>query len=222
MAIKTLGGQMGACQREVRLVVVKAVLAFPGRMAVQAGLADVNITSDLVVLFVGVCLVVFMAGNTAELRVVVRVGVTFCATVPGPVMRSGIDREILGIMFGKCGGLPSRCCRVAEGTILGNSDIDMVGVRSGYIIFLMASVAFGWGLSIITCLVAGAAILYVMPFRQWEEVVVDTGGGPGKGVHLMTIRAIGGKLCGDVIRIGGRIVIVFMAGDAFHFQWLKI
>ena len=79
---------------------------------------------------------------------------------------------------------------MTAGTIFGNSDIQVVGICSRNIIFLVTSITVGRGLGIIACGMAGAAVIDVMALGQREKVVVDVGGGPVEGIHHVTIGAI--------------------------------
>jgi len=86
VAIGTVGGNMGTCQREVRLAMVETVFAFAGGMAVKAGLADIYVTADFIVLLIRILLVMLMAGDAVEFRIISRVRMAIGTAVPRTVM----------------------------------------------------------------------------------------------------------------------------------------
>jgi hypothetical protein len=61
MAVHAFGGDMSPCEREGCEVVVKASLSRAGGMACKACCILVDVASDLVVLFIHICLVMFVA-----------------------------------------------------------------------------------------------------------------------------------------------------------------
>jgi len=83
-------------------------------MAIQAGLVVIYVPSNFIMLLTGTALL--MAIRATENGIVFRSRVTFRATVPFPVMLSGIDREN-SIMLGVICWFPPRCSSMAKGTI---------------------------------------------------------------------------------------------------------
>lgn len=71
MAIHAIRRDVSACQRKIRQIVVKTVVAFTGRVALKAGIAVVNITTYFVMLVIHIRLVVLMAADARKFNIIV-------------------------------------------------------------------------------------------------------------------------------------------------------
>ena len=91
MALQTLRRDMFSRQRKARVVVVKGILFFPGRVAGQTGGIAVFVPGDP-----SVCIISFrvgMAGNTRKNGVVVGVCMAIRTVVPCPLVGPAVNRE---------------------------------------------------------------------------------------------------------------------------------
>lgn len=113
MTCYTLGSQVRARQRKISGVVVKSICRTPGWVTGQASLAVVSITTDAVVVIVG--LRVGMATGATEFSVVRRIGMAIAAGAPFPVVFSAVNREKLRVVV-ECSRRPGCFC-VATGAI---------------------------------------------------------------------------------------------------------
>lgn len=91
MALQTLRRDMFSRQRKARVVVVKGILFFPGRVAGQACGIAVFIPGDSSVRIIG--LRVSVTGNTRKNGVVVEVGMAIRTVVPRPLVCPAVNRE---------------------------------------------------------------------------------------------------------------------------------
>lgn len=81
-------------------------------MTVQTGRTLPGVAGATPVLVVHLSLVVFMAEDALEDRIVGRIDMTVIAVVPLVAMRARVDREVLCVMIPVC-GTPG-CCRMAS------------------------------------------------------------------------------------------------------------
>lgn len=116
-------------------------------VALKAGLVVVYIAADITVLFVHVCLVVFVAIDTGELSVVVRTGMAFRTIVPFSLVLTGVNREVLPVVI-KSGRLPFYLC-VACFAVGAELSCCVRRVVCFGIVLFMAAIANVWGIDVV-------------------------------------------------------------------------
>ena len=113
MAFLAIDYCMCACQREVGVVVIKPIIAFPIGVTPKARLAVVHIPVHADVLWV--CFTLYVTGHTGEDAVVAWCGVALRALRPDALVRCAINWEMLIVVI-KRRWLPCRfrvaCCTV--------------------------------------------------------------------------------------------------------------
>lgn len=82
VATGTIGGNVGPGEREVGGIVVESQLAAACGVALQAGLALIDVTSNIIVLVVHILLVMLVAGNAGEGSIIRRIFVAVGAGFP--------------------------------------------------------------------------------------------------------------------------------------------
>jgi hypothetical protein len=92
MTVNTICCGMRSCKRKVRLIVIERTIGISGRVARKAGRVGISVPRDTVMCIV--CFRVSVAGDTAELSVVIVVGMTIAALHPFTFMRARVDREV--------------------------------------------------------------------------------------------------------------------------------
>lgn len=97
VAIETGCAEVGAGQREGCGVVIETFFGGTGRVAGEAGLVVVVITSDAYVFVIGFR--IDMAVGTRDFSVIGRIGVAIQALCPFALVFTGIDGEVLGIVI---------------------------------------------------------------------------------------------------------------------------
>jgi hypothetical protein len=111
-------------------------------MAIQTCKTGIFIISFIRMFVIHIIAVVLMAIDTGEYRIVCRVAMAICTTVPFIVMFSREYGEKLGVMYWEIGRFPTRPGCMAFHAIHGDIRCHMTGIGSGIIIFLMAGDTF--------------------------------------------------------------------------------
>lgn len=183
-------------------------------MALITGTALKNIIPDLIVL-VGQSrrVVVFVAIDAAEHRVIAGRYMAVGAAVPLVPVPAAEDREQV-VVPRKFRRHPVHVRRVAIRTAEWEVGFLVVGACRVFIILPVAGVTIGGGTGKIPARVALGAIRYIVPFLQWEKVVVDKLGRPAEAVDAVAFRAIGGKAGACVVGVGGGLVVFQVAVHA--------
>lgn len=112
------------------------------------------------------------------------------------------------IVNGELGGRPSRIGSVTHSTIVREMQRCVRRIHTCLIISTMAGIAGVWRIGVTAAGMAFLTILNIVPFRQWKEIVVDFGGHPTRGKHIMALHAVGGKSCLLVIGMCGSCVVL--------------
>ena len=111
MTGSAVDSQMAAGEREGGQTVIKDILCIAGRMAGQTSRTGIDVAqyAAMGIIRFGI----HVAGRTRKLGVVCRIGMAVGTGGPFPLMLSGIDGEIRGIMVLEGGRHPTRICGMA-------------------------------------------------------------------------------------------------------------
>ena len=177
-------------------------------MAVETGLAFVDVTAYALVFVVHITLVMFVTNNTlkgGEDPTDVAIG----TVIPFVSVFAGIDGEITAVVIPGC--LIPIDDVVAQGTIGGESGVDVVGFRV-VVVKLMTGNTIG-GCAGVAVLVASQAVKGCVCAGQGEGglIVIEGGGLPGNGA--MALGTVGREVVGHVVGVGDTVVVAFVTGD---------
>lgn len=211
MAQDAIRNHVPPCQRKIRIVVVKAVARTAARMACEAGRILINITTHSRVLLIHFGIDV--AGDAHELGIIRGVIVAIGTLRPLAAMLAAVNRE-KSVMLSIFSGHPPYVCGVAFRTTGYKTCALMIGVKSIFVIRLMAGKAIGWRSGKISRTVASGTVPDVMPFFQGEEPVVDAFGRPVESILTVAFHTIGGKARPLMVGMGSGKVIVQVAVHA--------
>ena len=68
---------------------------------------------------------------------------------------------------------------------------------------------------------ATRAVVDIMPFGQWEEIVIDPCGTPLKRCYCVAFLAFGRKACSLVVRVCSAVVCILMTGYTLRSDQVK-
>ncbi len=151
-----------AGKREARQIMVKGSSGISGRMAGIAGTALINVSLHSLMAGIHIRLIMGMTGYTGEYTKVIRVSVAVAAGLPGTIMFTGINREVLSIVIKSC-RLP--CCLCMTGLAVGAETGGlMIGIRCTIIISSVASITLIRCIVIITIMACSAGYCSVSSY----------------------------------------------------------
>ena len=154
-----------------------------------ACITAVRITAYLIVV-VGQFALVVVANDTTEFRVIVDIQVAIRASVPCPLMFSGVYGEEVSVMIVKVGRAPSRSHAMALGAIRAEIQTRMIHRLRIVVIALMAGYAFGRNVGVAASFVAGRTVGYVMSIGKRKEKMKISASGPAFGEGIVALDTI--------------------------------
>lgn len=182
---------------------------FPVGVAGITGLAVVYISRDVRMSIIGVLLIMLVAEDAFERRIVVWNNVTFGAKVPSSLVSPRKNGEILGVVVPV--GVPAGRI-MAKGAAGRKTVQQVVRVARAVVIVNMARVAIAGGI-VVSASMAGQAIQQQVSTCQWKSrgVVIERDRVPA--VRGMALRAIGAEIVGHVVGVLDVVIVAFMTGE---------
>lgn len=165
-------------------------------------------------ILIGGRLIVLVAFDAAESRIIVVLDVTGGTGIPGTRMGARVNGEVLGVVLPEIGRFPARVGGVTRLAVGRKTRLYVVRVDRSLKVLLVAADAVGGDVRVVVANVTTGTVVDGMAFGQGKEVVVETIRDPGKGIHVMALRTIGGESDLGVIRLGRGLEVFLVAGDA--------
>lgn len=212
VASGAIGGYVGPGEREGGGVVVESQLATAGGMALQAGLALIDIATHIIVFIVHILLIVLMAGNAGEGSIIRRIFVTVGTGFPFTLMLSAVYWEEEPVVQGETRRFPTRVGGMAISALDREARSGVVGIGGCIVVLRVTGKAITGGAGVRTALgVAFKTVGNGVPLGEREELMTEACPCPGESIGEMTFLAIGGKIALCMVGTGGSQVILKMA-----------